>query len=283
MTQINKSMLWIANNLAHVTEKAKPLFSAVALFLYALSLIVLARDVSPIRDLSGFLVEALVRLSIPFSVILLQELLELVTMMSGSTLASTQQQFQIVVLVLLRGFFKDFGKLNAKVVGGLFAEPVQKAVVKLLAIVAMTALIVWFQRLSSSATIRTHKHSGRTANLYKEMVVIVLIGLVILNMAVYQRSFEIMAFISLVFTGMIIVDAAFFLISIARGHEFHKLIFEGGLVISLIFARFALFANNTLAYSLSVLGVGFATILLFLFIWSLQDESSNDNEPALGD
>jgi hypothetical protein len=86
-----------------------------------------------------------------------------------------------------------------------------------------------------------------------------------------------MPLITLVFTGMIIVDAIFFIISIARGHNFNVLAFEASIVISLIFARFALFANNILAYSLSTLGVAFATGSLLLLCWSQQKEPETAN------
>ena len=46
--------------------------------------------------------------------------------------------------------------------------------------------------------------------------------------------------------------------------NFVILIFESSLVIALIFARFPLFTSNILAYTLSVLGVAFATATLYL-------------------
>ena len=61
-----------------IEEKTKPLFVAAALLLYGWSLIQLGQEVSPITELEEFLVQALANLSIPFGVILLQELVELV-------------------------------------------------------------------------------------------------------------------------------------------------------------------------------------------------------------
>ena len=87
------------------------------------------------------------------------------------------------------------------------------------------------------------------------------------------KADSITTLITLVFTGMIVVDAIFFIISIARGHEFNRLAFEASIVISLIFARFAIFANNMLAYLLSTLGVAFASGSLFLLGWSQKEES----------
>ena len=240
----------------------------LALLLYITYLILLTREINPRDDFSGFMVKALVLLSVPFSVILLQELLELITIISGSTLRSTAQQFQIVVLVLVRSFFKDFGQLNSDVSEGVFGESVQKAVIKLIAIVVMTTLMIFFRQLSRNQAVKKYSEDGLRVNLYKEMSVILLVGIVLLDLIAVERSFLIMEFIRLVFTGMIIVDSAFFIISIAGGHEFNKLMLEGGTVIGLIFARFALFANNALAYVLSTLGIAFATSLLFLFVWS---------------
>ncbi len=78
-------------------HKTKPLFVGVALILYAISLVELASEISPITQLDEYLVGALANLSIPFGVILLQELLELVANISESNLLSARRQFEIVV------------------------------------------------------------------------------------------------------------------------------------------------------------------------------------------
>lgn len=282
MVNINKPFQWFDEKLVKFQEKAKPFFSGAALILYIASLVLfLCKAEGPIT-FNTFLIEALVRLSIPFGVILLQELLELITFISDSSLRATQRQFQIVVLVLLRSFFKDFSKLNMKVTAGQFAEPVQNAVVKLVAVALMIALIVCFRRLSRNPVIQRYGEKDRTINLYKEMMAIVLFVFSLVVVIMDQSRFSvtalikadsITALITLVFTGMIIVDAIFFIISIARGHEFNRLAFEASIVISLIFARFAIFANNMLAYSLSTLGVAFATGSLLLLGWSQQEKT----------
>jgi hypothetical protein len=281
MVDISKPFQWFDEKLVKFQDKAKPFFSGAALILYIASLVgFLYKAEGPIT-FNAFLIQALVSLSIPFGVILLQELLELITFISDSSLRATQRQFQIVVLVLLRSFFKDFSKLNIKVTAGVFAEPVQNAVVKLFAVAFMIALIVCFRRLSKNPVIQRYGEKERTINLYKEMMAIVLLG-VSLFVVITDKSWfsatalmnadSVTALITLVFTGMIIVDAIFFIVSIARGHEFNRLAFEASIVISLIFARFAIFANNILGYSLSTLGVAFATGSLFLLSWSQEEE-----------
>ena len=274
MVDFNKPMQRVNDGLVFFEAKTKLLFSGVALLLYFISLVGLILKHPP--SLDKFLVDALGLLLLPFSIILLQELLELITFISGNTLKSTTQQFQIVALVLLRSFFKHFADLNKQVEDGLFGEHVQNAVVKLLAIVCMTALIMWFQRLSRKPQMLSYSEEVHTVNLYKEMGVIALIVFVLVDLIAFEhRSFEVMDFIRLVFTGMIVIDAVFFIHSISKGHKFRRLVFEGGMVISLVFARFALFADNILAYSLSVLGVAFATVLLLLFSWSREKESAD--------
>ena len=281
MVDISKPFQWFDEKLVKFQDKAKPFFSGAALILYIASLVgFLYKAEGPIT-FNVFLIQALVSLSIPFGVILLQELLELITFISDSSLIATQRQFQIVVLVLLRSFFKDFSKLNVKVTAGVFAEPVQNAVVKLFAVAFMIALIVCFRRLSKNPVIQRYGEKERTINLYKEMMAIVLLG-VSLFVVITDKSWfsvtalmnadSVTALITLVFTGMIIVDAIFFIVSIARGHEFNRLAFEASIVISLIFARFAIFANNILGYSLSTLGVAFATGSLFLLSWSQEED-----------
>ena len=281
MVDISKPFQWFDEKLVKFQDKAKPFFSGAALILYIASLVgFLYKAEGPIT-FNAFLIQALVSLSIPFGVILLQELLELITFISDSSLRATQRQFQIVVLVLLRSFFKDFSKLNIKVTAGVFAEPVQNAVVKLFAVAFMIALIVCFRRLSKNPVIQRYGEKERTINLYKEMMAIVLLGISLFVVITDKSWFSatalinadsVTALITLVFTGMIIVDAIFFIVSIARGHEFNRLAFEASIVISLIFARFAIFANNILGYSLSTLGVAFATGSLFLLSWSQEEE-----------
>ena len=264
MASIHDRLHAIAERLEWLEGRTKPLFVGVALLLYGLSLVELLGEINLTTDLNAFLVEALANLSIPFGVILLQELLELVTSISHSTLISARRQFEIVVLVIVRSFFKNFAKVNIKVETGVFAEAVQESIVKVLAIVVMTALIIYFRRLSESRAMRSYEDEGRVFNLYKQIVVIVLVGLVFIDLLLVVGSFEVIAFISVVFTGLIVVDALFLMLAILRDSQFDTIVFESALVISLIFARFPLFTSNTLAYSLSVLGVAFATISLYL-------------------
>ena len=152
------------------------------------------------------------------------------------------------------------------------SEPVQSALVKVIAILSITLLIFIFKRLSQKAGIERRGASRRGANLWKQAVTVALCFVVLLYMLLSLRTFNIMAFISLVFTGMIVVDGVFFLWSIGRSHEFDMLMFEGGLVVSLILARFPLFAANKLSYAVAIVGVGFATAALRLFVRPMEQE-----------
>ena len=141
----------VSDGLKWFEQKTKRIFVIVALCLYAGSLVMLTQKISPAADLNLFLVKALSNLSIPFGIILLQELLELLTSISRNALDSTRQQFEIVALVIVRSFFKDFYKLNDAVMQNSFSEPIQGALVKVVAIIAITVLIFVFKRLSQQA------------------------------------------------------------------------------------------------------------------------------------
>lgn len=261
-----KSLRAFAHSLEKLEEKTKPLFVAVAILLYAGSLAFLVRKVNPLTDLDEFLVKALANLSIPFGVILLQELLELITAIPRSALGSAAQQFEIIALVILRSFFKDFYKLNKAVALGEFSEPVQLAIVKVISLVLITVLIITFNRLSERAGVE-RQHAGRSnANLLRQFVVVVLCTATAIYMVTVEHSFDIMTFISIVFTGMIVLDAVFFLWMMPKNHEFDSLMFDGNLVVSLIFARFPLFTANLVSFPLAVIGVALATGGLHLFI-----------------
>jgi len=267
----NEKLGKVAAFLNYLEHRAKPWFVGAALLSYAVALVQLARKINPVTDLDEFLVKALAALVVPFGIILLQELFELLATISESTLKATRQQFEIVVLVLVRSFFKDFYKLNKAVGAGTFSEPVQKALVKVVAILVMAVLIMVFRRLSEKAGVERQDAERRGANLWKQGVVILLVVGVLAKFG-FDRTFDTMDFIILVFTGMIVVDAVFFLLTILRGHEFEGLMFDGGLVVALILARFPLFAANIPAYTLSAVGVGFATACLYLFVRSAESD-----------
>lgn len=253
-----------------IEEKARGPFVVAAIVVYVVSLVVLATKINPLTDLDDYLVKGLANLSYPFGIILLQELLELVARISRSTLSSTSQQFEIVALVILRSFFKDFYKLNEAVGLGEFGEPVQKAVVKVVALLLIAALIAVFNHLSKRAGIEKRNLSRRTANLLKQALVVILILGVVVYLFASNQQLNITSLITLVFTGMIIIDALFFLWTIQQTNEFSALMFDGGLVVSLILARFPLFASNTLSYCLAFIGTAFATAALYLFIRPLE-------------
>ncbi|MBV7338168.1 hypothetical protein KFU94_60080 [Chloroflexi bacterium TSY] len=108
---INEHML--AHALEWLEEKTKPLFVAAALILYAIAIYRITQTLKPLENLNQFLVEALIALTIPFGIILLQEMLELVAKISENNLLSARHQFEIVLLVIVRSFFKSFSKVNS--------------------------------------------------------------------------------------------------------------------------------------------------------------------------
>ncbi len=255
------------NTIPHAIEwlehRSKPLFVIVALGLYAWSLIQLAGDVHPVAQLDEFLVQALANLSIPFGVILLQELLELIATIPDSNLLSARRQFEIVVLVIVRSFFKKFAKVSGYVADGEFSSSVQEAVIKIVAIIVLVFLIYMFRKMASSDALKPYK-AGQKTNVYKQMLVLALTVFVLINMIFIQGAFDEIEFIRQIFTGIIIIDALFLILAIMGHSEFLVLTFESSLIIALIFARFPLFTSTSLAYILSVLGVAFATGTLYL-------------------
>ena len=90
---------------------------------------------SPVYQLNEFLVGALANLSIPFGIILLQEMLELVANIGESTLLSARHQFEIILLVLVRSFFKKFDKVSGYVQDGELSSTVEEAIIKIISIV----------------------------------------------------------------------------------------------------------------------------------------------------
>lgn len=254
---------FVAEFIEWLEHRTKPLFVIVALGLYIWSLIQLGQETNPTTEFDAFLVGALSNLSIPFGIILLQELLELVANIPESNLLSARRQFEIVILVIVRSFFKSFGKVSGYVDDGEFSSTVQESVVKIGAIIIMLLLVFTFQYLMETDYLKSYI-SGQKANAYKQILVIFIILLSLGYLLIDVGQFEEIEFIRLVFTGIIIVDAVFLLIAIMQESSFASIAFESSLIISLIFARFPLFASNTLSYVLSVIGVGFATASLFL-------------------
>ncbi|MFT7586624.1 MAG: hypothetical protein ACI9EW_003062 [Cellvibrionaceae bacterium] len=255
----------ISESIDWLEHKSKPLFVIVALLLYVISLVQLTAEVSPITQLDEYLIGALANLSIPFGIILLQELLELVANIAESNLLSARRQFEIVLLVIVRSFFKKFDKVSGYVESGEFSDTVQESVIKIGAIIILMTLIFAFRYMAESQYLRRYLESqGKTTNAYKQILVVILISFILGYLLFVTRSFEEIAFIRLVFTGVIIIDAVFLLIAIMGDSSFASITFESSLIIALIFARFPLFVSNQLSYILSVIGVIFATTSLFL-------------------
>lgn len=246
-----------------VEERSKPLFVIVALLLYVVELVRLAGEYSPIQQLDAYLVQALGALSVPFGIILLQEMLELIGTIADSNLLSARRQFEIVLLVIVRSFFKKFEKVSGYVADGEFSSTVQEALVKIVAIIVFLALIFAFRRITESDLVRRNTRRSNV-NLVKQALVVLLALFVLINMLVVDRAFDDGEFIKLVFTGIIIIEAIFLIIEIAGDYSFAQLAFDASLIIALIFARFPLFTSNTLSYILSTVGVTFATLALFI-------------------
>ncbi|MEM8862062.1 MAG: hypothetical protein AAGD96_27395 [Chloroflexota bacterium] len=253
----------VAEAMEWIEHKTKPIFVVVALLMYGISLVQLASEVNPITELETYLIGALSNLSIPFGVILLQELVELVSNIPESNLLSARRQFEIVILVIIRSFFKKFDKLSGYVADGEFSSTVQEAMIKIGAIVAIMFFIWLFRRMAESEYLREYKQ-GQIANEYKQILVIILICVILFSMIFVTGTFDDTEFIQLVFTGIIIIDAIFLLIAILRDSTFLTLVFESSLIIALIFARFPLFASNSLSYIMSIIGAAFATAALYL-------------------
>lgn len=134
-----------------VRRKTKPLFVAADLILYAIAIYRIAQNVKPLENLNQFLVESLIALTIPFGIILLQEMLELVAKISENNLLSARHQFEIVLLVIIRSFFKSFSKVNSYVEDRAFSEPVQEAVVRVVTIIFLMILIHFSRVMSESS------------------------------------------------------------------------------------------------------------------------------------
>lgn len=253
----------VSTGLKWLEHHTKPLFVGVAIILYAISLVQLAGEINPIRELDLFLTEALGNLTIPFGVILLQEMLELVANIGESNLLSARHQFEIVVLVIVRSFFKSFSKVGDYIDRGEFGEPVQLAIVKIVAIILLMLLIYAFRRMAESQYLRNYV-SGQTVNQYRQVLVVILSIFVLINMLIINQNFEDTEFIRQIFTGIIIIDAMFLILAIMKDSRFLTLAFESSLIIALIFARLPLFSSTLLSFSLSVVGVGFATAALYI-------------------
>ncbi|MEM7335408.1 MAG: hypothetical protein AAF490_25240 [Chloroflexota bacterium] len=263
MENVQQQLQPVSEGLKWFEHRTKPIFVIVAIALYANSLVRLAIEVSPTKELDTFLTDALGNLFIPFSVILMQEMLELIANIGENNLLSARHQFEIVVLVIVRSFFKSFEKVSGYIEDGVFSEPVRQAVIKICAIILLMFLIFAFRRMAESKYLRTYV-SGQTVNQYKQILVVILSLFVLGNMLFISGPFEETEFIRQIFTGIIIIDAMFLIIAIMRDSRFLTIAFESSLIIALVFARFPLFSSTSLSYALSVLGVGFATATLYI-------------------
>ena len=254
----------VAEAMEWLEERTKPLFVIAALLLYVVEIGRITTTLNPFENLDEFLVQALGALAVPFSVILLQELLELVAVLSDSNLVSARHQFEIVLLVIVRSFFKKFDKLNGYVDSETWNSTVQEAVIKVGAILAIMYMLMAFRRMAESSALAPFAQTGNVVNHVKQFFVIVLAIVALVYQLTVAEQFETIDFIRLVFTGLIVIEALFLIFAIWK-NEFGQIMLESSLIIALIFARFPLFTSNRLSYLLSVLGVAFATGALTLY------------------
>ena len=124
-------------------------------------------------------------------------------------------------------------------------------------------IIYIFRKLSESKSLEVYKSDSHVP-LYKQFLTVLLVILVLVNMLVINKSFDEIQFVRLMFTGIIIIDGLFLLLAILHDQGFLAIAFESALIIALVFARFPLFASNSLSYMLSVLGAAFATGSLYI-------------------
>lgn len=255
---------FVAEWMEWLEHRTKPVFVFAALLLYVVEIGRISTTMNPFANLDQFLVEALGALSVPFSVILLQELLELVAVLSDSNLVSARHQFEIVLLVIVRSFFKKFDKLNGYVDAEAWNSTVQEAIIKVFAIIAIMYLLYLFRRMAESNEIKPLANAGAVTNHAKQIFVIILAIIALFYQLTVVKQFDTIQYIRLVFTGLIVIEALFLILAIWK-NDIGRIMLESSLIIALIFARFPLFTSNRLSYGLSVLGVAFATAALGIF------------------
>jgi hypothetical protein len=217
----------------------------------------------------------------PFSVLLLFETYLLVYYLRRSTTIYVAKQYEIMVLILIRGVFKDLTHLELGQTG-IWGPGMAELVWDLLCVLVVYASVLLFYRISgyvaeqdmpNQPEARNIRRFVRAKNLLAFGLFAVLAGLAVTSLAAWvQRGSALehpvtdlnAVFFDQFYTVLIISDVFILLLSLMYSDDFPTIIRNSSFVISTILLKMSFSAESGVAQLLIVGGVSFGLVMLWI-------------------
>lgn len=217
----------------------------------------------------------------PFSVLLLFETYLLVYYLRRSTTIYVAKQYEIMVLILIRGVFKDLTHLELGQTG-FWGPGMAELVWDLLCVLVVYVSVLWFYRISGYVAeqefpdqpeARNLRRFVRAKNLLAFGLFLVLAGLAATSLADWiQRGSALehpvtdlnAVFFDQFYTVLIVSDVFILLLSLLYSDDFPTIIRNSSFVVSTILLKMSFSAESGVAQLLIVGGVGFGLVMLWI-------------------
>ena len=216
-------------------------------------------------------------ISTPFIFVLFYEVLTLISVIPKSTTQSIANQFEIVSLIFIRGFFQDLTTVDLDQIGKRYSD-LAPAFQDIAAGIVMFLLVTVFKHATSKGHPRPHPH-GLAEFIARKKVVS--LGLTVLFFGLAAHSiWEFMvelihgspdafhghtSFYADVFTVMIFTDVLILLLSLRVSNDYELVFRNAAFVIATILIRFSLSAGHPEGAEVGVAGMlfGIVTVLIY--------------------
>lgn len=264
---------------------------AIITFVFHLSLIALARYgiIAPPADDDQRILNPLMALYTPFTVILLYEIYSLIYYLPKSITVYLGKQYEIIVLILIRQIFNDLANISTK---GLFTtENITGLMITFAGLIVFCLLIFCFYKISGNHKSRGDEQqcvdiSQKKYVIAKKVLAIILLGIFIalLIKSIFflnEESFTIHhtfylikkmneSFFNTFFIALIIMEVMLLLLSFNLTDKFHKIIRNSGFIISTILLKMSFrtegLSNILITFTAIAFGVG------ILMVYKLFDQ-----------
>jgi len=230
----------------------------------------------------GEVVNPIITLYTPFSIILLYEVFLLIYYLPQSITIYLGKQYEVMVLILVRKVFEDLAELSVTVGEWTFDE-IKELLFTLGAILLLFLLIFFFYRLGECKYTRPKCETITQWRFVASKKVLSLILLVIfitlfvqslinfshlpltLNSFVYMLNSINKIFFSSFFTALILIEVLLLLFTFNITDKFNKVIRNSGFIISTILLKISFSTTGMMSTIIIIVAVLFGILILGIY------------------
>ena len=258
---------------------------AIASFLLHLTLIILVQsDLIALNKTSNLLSSPIAAIYTPFSFILVYEVYLLIYYLPRSFTTYINKQYEIIVLIIIRRLFKDFGNLAISSDWFVLKYDLQFTYDLVTALLLFFLIFLFFQQSRKRYRTEPNEINADGTTKYikiKKLLATALVPILVI-LAAYsffnwfmdiltspEDSIESFAninniFFEQFFTVLIMVDVVMLLVSFFYTDQFHKVIRNSGFVISTILIRLSFNVEGFMNNALIIAGITFGLLMLII-------------------